>query len=110
VIVGIGVDLEARVLEERTMILPARLADPDLRSQGDTAQKICADLQAACATQCLHSHHTVFLPCRTLGAEYQRLDRTIVLGQPIDRQITARRRAVYELPLGATHALEQGNL
>jgi hypothetical protein len=52
-IVGIRIDNEAGALEQRTMILPARIADPYLRAGRELAQEIGADLESARATQCL---------------------------------------------------------
>src|SRR4051794_1866248 len=93
IVVWISVDLEAGVLEQRAMILPARLADPDLRGRIDPTQEIRSYLEAAGAAQCLNRDYAIVLARLAVRAEYQLLHGAIVFGQTIDRQIAACRRA-----------------
>ena len=55
VVVRVAVDREAGALEQRAVVLPAGIADPDLRAGREPAQEIGADLEAAGAAQRLHA-------------------------------------------------------
>ena len=56
VVVRVGVDREARTFEQRAVILPARVADPHLRTRREAAQEVGADLEPAGAAQRLDGH------------------------------------------------------
>ncbi len=69
VVVRIGVDREAGAFEQRAMVLPAGIADPDLRAGREAAQEIGADLEAAGAAQCLHGDRASGFRRSTVGPE-----------------------------------------
>ncbi|MDF2975268.1 MAG: hypothetical protein K0R61_5718 [Microvirga sp.] len=100
VVIGIGVDLEARGLEELAVVLPARIADPHLRPRLDELQEVRADFQAAGAAQRLHGDDAL-----GLLAENECLHRAVVGREAVDRQIAARCRAFQALAFRVAHAL-----
>jgi hypothetical protein len=107
VVVGVGFDHEARVLEQGEMIFPARLANPDLHFRVRATQKVGTDLQAPGTAERLHGNHPLVFDRRTIGRP---LHSAVVLGQSIDRQVSARWRALQQLALGPADSFEQGDL
>jgi hypothetical protein len=103
-------DLEAGPLEQRPVVLPARLADPDLRLRAEQPQEICADLQAARAAERLHRNHALLHQRGGTRAEYQDLHRLVVGLQTVDRQVGLGRARLHALLFGASHAFEQRHL
>ena len=110
VVVGVGVHGEAGALKQRAVVLPARIADPDLRRRGDALEEVRADLEAACAAERLDGDDPVF-GARDAGcAKHQFLNCLVVDGEAIDRQVAAGCRGLGKLLLRGTHAVEHGQL
>jgi hypothetical protein len=61
-------DRESGVFEQRAVVFPARVADPDLRRAGQAAQEIGADLETAGAAQGLHGDDARFSLTAALSA------------------------------------------
>jgi hypothetical protein len=108
--IGVRIDHKSGAFEQRAMIFPARVADPDLRSGGEAAKEIGADLERAGPADCLHRHDPAFRDEIRIAAEQQRLHFAVVRGNAVDRQIRARRCLVGQLALGALHAVEERHL
>ena len=92
------------------MVLPARVADPDLRARRDLAQEIGADLQASRATDRLDGDDALLPDGGELFAEDQLPRRAVVGGETVDRQVIARRRGFQALAFRAPHAFQQRHL
>jgi len=80
VIVGIGFDVEAGRLEERAVILPARVADPEGRLREVPLQEIRADLQGARPARSLYRHRPPLGDQRRIGPEQELLDLCVIGG------------------------------
>ena len=55
VVIGIVVDGKAGALKQCPMVLPARIADPDLRFRDEATQQIGTDLERTGTAKRLHS-------------------------------------------------------
>ena len=92
VVVGVGLDREAGAFEQRAVVLPARVADPDLRVR---ARCCCRKSAPTFRPPVPPSACTVttrpVLDRRAVGAEHQRLHGLVVGGDAVDRQVAARR-------------------
>ena len=105
VVVRVGVHREARALEDRAVVVPGRVADPDLRGREVLAQEVRADLQRARAAQRLDRHRAPAGHRLMVGAEEQVLDLRAVLGQAGHRQVAARPDRLQQRRLGLAHRL-----
>src|SRR5205085_10824478 len=92
VVVRVVVDLEAGALEQRAVVLPARVADQHVRVGVQALQEIGAHLQAARAADRLHGGDAPGLDGGAVGPKYESLDRTVVGGDAVDGQVAARLR------------------
>ena len=110
VVIGIRIDLEAGTLEQRAMVFPARVADPDLCRRAQVPEEIGADLQSARAAQRLHRDHALVLQRRRIRPEHQRLHGLVVGLQAVDRQVRPGRALQRLLLLDLAHAGEQRHL
>jgi hypothetical protein len=110
IVVAIGIDLETCPVEQRAMVVPGRVADPDLGLGCEPAQEIGAELESTGAAERLHRHRAPGCDAFSVGAEQQRLHRFVVGREAIDGQIRARRCLVGKIAFGAPHALEQRHL
>ena len=110
VVVGIGVDGEAGRLEERAMILPAGVADPDLRIGDEAADEVGANLECTSAAQGLYGGDTLVGEKWRVAAEQQPLDSLVVLGEPVDGYVATGRRLLQPQGLGLAHGLKQRDL
>ena len=103
VVVAVGLDREAGRLEELAVVLPARLADPDLGRGADAACRKSAPIfrppvpPSAC---------TVTMLFLLTEAKNQFLHRAVVGRQAVDRQVAARAATVFSRSLSAwrTHS------
>ena len=110
IVIRIGIDFETRVLEQRPVVLPARLADPYVGARRKAAQEVGTELEASGTAQRLDRHNALFLQRRALGAKDQNLHRRVVGSQTVYGQISARRGSLDQLALGAAHAFENRHL
>ncbi len=108
--IRVGVDHEARALEQRTVVFPARIADVDLCAGREPAQEVGADLEAARAAERLQRDHAAGLYDLAVGAEHELLHGLVVDGDAVDRQIARGAHAGGHLVLGAADALQQRQL
>ncbi|MNS73538.1 hypothetical protein D3C72_1069810 [compost metagenome] len=92
IVVGVVIDDETGVLEQRAVIFPARVADVDLRARREALQEVGTDLQCARAADGLHSDGAALLNYGAIGAKYEFLHSLVVGGKAFDRQIGAWRR------------------
>ncbi|MNC86601.1 hypothetical protein D3C83_22730 [compost metagenome] len=102
VVIGIAIDRISRVFEKRAVILPTRIADPELGAGIDPAQQVGAQFKPPGTAQGLDRHDAACTHRRAVRAEYQPLDRTIIGLQAIDRQVIAGQRTCGEFLLGAS--------
>jgi len=110
VVVGIGLDGEAGVGEQRAVVLPAGVADQHLGAGLDPLQEVGADLQATGAAQGLHGGHAAFGQQGRAGAEYQPLHGLVVGGDAVDGQVALGLGRLEQLLLGRRHALQHRQL
>ena len=110
VVVGIGVDRKPRSLEQRPVVLPARIADPHLGIRIHPAEEVRSDLQRAGAPQPLNGDGATLLDDRRVGAERELLDCPVVRRNTVDRQITSRRDRLQHVALDVPDALEHRDL
>src|SRR5579872_7382801 len=87
IIVGIGMHNKSGRLEERTMVFPARIADPDLGGGKKTAQEIRPNSQSACAAWGLNSNSVVSSNGHRLRPEHQVLHLFSVCRRSINGKI-----------------------
>jgi hypothetical protein len=92
------------------VILPARLADVELRLRQEPLQEICAELERAGAAQRLSGHDAAVFDELRITPEQQRLDLLAVADQAIDREIRLRILLFVPAPLGFAHHREHRHL
>ncbi|MCY1517210.1 hypothetical protein D9M68_518800 [compost metagenome] len=110
VVVGVALDREAGVGEQRAVVFPARVADQHGGVGVELLEEVGADLQAAGAADGLDGGHAAGGDGLALGAEDQALDGVVVGHDAVDRQVAAGRWGLHHVLLGGLHALEQGQL
>ncbi len=110
VVVGVGIDHEAGVGEQRAVVLPARIGNQHLGVGADLLQEIGADLQAARAADGLHGRNAAGGDGLAAFAEHQRLDGVVIGDDAVDGQVAACRRLVHHGLFRGLDALEQGQL
>src|SRR5664279_3389431 len=91
VVIAIGLDDEAGAFEQRAMVFPTRIADVDLGTRREPAQKVRADLQPAGTAQRLQRDGPAGRDDLVFRAEDKRLYRLVIRGDAIDRQVTTGR-------------------
>jgi hypothetical protein len=107
VVVRIRGDAKARALEQRPVVLPARVTDQHRIEAADPLEEIGADLQRAGATKRLRRDQPARGDQRRVLAEQQFLHCGVVHGKAFDRQITAGEAGFHACPLGFAHGAQQ---
>ncbi|MDT4855803.1 hypothetical protein FQZ97_901720 [compost metagenome] len=110
VVVGVALDREAGVGEQRAVVFPARVADQHGGVGVELLEEVGADLQAAGAADGLDGGHAAGGDGLALGAEDQALDGVVVGHDAVDRQVAAGRGLFHHRLFSGLHALQQGQL
>ncbi len=110
VVVGVAIDHEAGIGEQRAVVLPARIGDQHLGIGADLLEEIGADLQAAGTADGLHGGHTARGDGLAARPEHQRLDGIVIGDDAVDGQVAACRRLVHHGFFSGLDALQQGQL
>jgi hypothetical protein len=110
VVVRIRPHGEARALEQRPVVLPARIADEHRRPGADALQEVRTDLEATGAAERLDRGDTPLGDDGALGAEHQALHGLVIGRDAVDRQVAARLRRRQDGALRLLHALQQRQL
>ena len=90
VVPRIALHLETRAVEDRHVVIPGRIADPDAGVREVTLEEIRADFQRAGAAQRLNRGDTARLQHRVIGAEQQRRNGVAIRVEAFHRQIERR--------------------
>ena len=106
VVVRIAVDLEAGALEHRAVVVPGRVADPDLARREEAVDELGADAQAAARADRLDRRDAPARHGLVPGAEKQLLHRAAAVGRALDRLVRLGTAGGDDLGLGAPHRLE----
>ena len=87
VVIRIGVELQARDLQQRLMVRPRRVADVDARARLRARDEMAGDAQAAAAAGRLHGRDAAGLQRRMILAVEELLDAAIEAGVAGDRDV-----------------------
>jgi hypothetical protein len=109
VVIGVGRDLEAGPLEKTSMVLPTGVADQHLSLRIDSLEKIRADLQRAGAAERLRGDQPARRDQRGIGPEKQFLHRSVIGGEPFDRQVATRNPGLDARAFGLADGPQQRN-
>ena len=110
IVVGVGLDREAGVVEQRTVVFPTRVADQHLGRRGQPLEEIGTDLQATGAADGLNGGDSARLHRLAARSEDQCFDRCVIGGDAVDRQVAARGRFFRHALFSRLHALQQRQL
>ena len=108
--VRVGADAEAGAFEQRTVVFPARVADENFGLRIQPFEEIGADLESAGTAESLHRGDAARLANRVVGTKYEVLNRAVVGGDAVDRQVIASLRRLDHYFLGGLDAGEQRQL
>jgi len=106
IVVRIAVDLETGAFEDRAVIFPARVADPDLDPRVEHAQPVGAHLERAAPAERLRRDDAFLEHRRVLGAEQQMLRGAVECPQPVHWQVILGLTRRDEFLLGLLNAVQ----
>ena len=96
-------------LEHRAVVVPGRVADPDLAAGQPARDEVGADLQATARADRLDRGHAPPRDGLVPGAEQQRLDRGAHVLGALDRQVGLGPDRCGQLRFGPAHRLQHRN-
>ena len=106
VVVGVCLDSETCIGEQTAVVFPAGVRNQHLGFWVQVAQKISADLQAACAAQTLHRSHAARSDRLGICTKDQMFDRRVVSRNAVNWQVATRTGVRHHVFFGGLHALQ----
>ena len=107
VVVRVVIDDEAGGFEQRPVVLPAGVADVDLRIRRKTLEEICTEFEGACAAQRLRGDRALGSDDLAVCTKHQFLNRLVVSGETFDGEVGAWRRFLHQCRFGLLYTLQQ---
>ena len=108
IVVGVSFNRKTSLCEQGSVVFPTGVADQHFGLGVEAFEKICANLEPACATQALHRGDLLGLDRCRIGPKNQGLNGCVVGGNAVNGQIAAGRGLVHHGLFGFLNTGQQG--